>query len=195
MDFYVQTSLYSLILLTVFLWTTGRGRAPTARIVAIGLIGIASVQLIDLVLDGRQLWLAYRFDSYKQYFLPPNSTLYFENFWRSVQPVLISAFGAVLIFSVLAGLKKKFRLEQYGNDDIIFLTLSAWVSGWPGFFISFCAIFLVSLIASIGLHIRQRPADGQIRLIITPFILPVTSVIIWFLPHLNAITGLYKIRF
>lgn len=46
----------------------------------------------------------------------------------------------------------------------------------------------------------RRAEDTQeeanvIRLVITPFIIPVTIAIIWFLPYLNRLTGLEKIRF
>lgn len=195
MDYGGKVICLCLILLIVFVWTIIRRKPCTQRVFSLALIGSVSALVVDVIIRSIRVWSAFWRDPVARYYLPPYSNLVFDQIWRWVQPVLVATVLSGIVFISLAVIKRKFRLEQYGIDDIMLLTLSALASGWPGFFLSFVAIFFISLFVSIGLHLKRRPVDGQIRLIITPFILPITVAIIWFLPYLTQVTGLYKIRF
>ncbi len=177
------------------------------------------INAIDVLIVSSRLWQEYQADPIKQYWLPPHSNLVYVHIWRLFIPLVAALTTAVLVFIILWWLKRRFSLVQYGTDDVYLLTIAALVSGWPGFFITFIAIFVAAVIGTFIIHLARTtpsppldPAQGfegrrphplrrekrigqPIRLIITPFILPVTAVMIWVLPYLNQVTGLEKIRF
>ncbi|MFH0853654.1 MAG: hypothetical protein V1853_04600, partial [bacterium] len=130
-----------------------------------------------------------------QYWLPPHSTIIYGHIARLAQPLMVGLITASIVFVAFAGCKKIFRLEQYGTDDIYLLTISALVSNWPGVLISLVAIFIVGVFASIVRLIASKQKQEVFRLIITPYILPVTLILIWAIPYLNNVTGLSKIKF
>jgi hypothetical protein len=153
------------------------------------------VFFLDVVLDGRTLWEGYAAHPVQKFFLPPTSTAIFEDIWQFGQPVLVAAVTSVLFFVLLAFVKRRWKLEQYSESDLGLLTLVVFVSGWPGFFLSLVAIFVVSVLYSLARGIRHPASLKDARLDITPQILPTVGVLIWFLPELLHATSLDKIRF
>lgn len=195
----------------------------TKRWFVLTALGVFTLMVADFIFSSVALWQGYRADPVGQYWLPPHSNLVYLHITRLGQPLLVSLIVAAIVFIVLWFFQKRFNLAQYGTDDVYLLTIAALVSGWPGWFVTFMAIFLVAVVGSIIMHIIRRQTtttpssplglargfDGRrpnpssseegsaeaIRLIITPFILPVTAVMVWLLPYVNHVTGLEKIRF
>jgi len=160
-----------------------------------GILLIIGVFLVDLVWGSIDLWRSYQGNEIYQYWLPPHSTIVYEHIARLAQPLMVRLIMAAVVFVIFIGLKKKLKLEQYGIDDVYLLAISALASSWPGFLIALAAIFVVLIFASLIIRLRLPNKEDAVKLIITPYILPVTTIIIWFMPYINNVTGLEKIRF
>ncbi len=191
----IRLILLDLVLALVF-WRLLRQRWTLGtRSVLFGLCGVFGVLFANVALDAIRLWSNYAKDPIQQFFLPPHSTVILEHIWRLGQPVLVAGIFAAAFFSLLAFAKRRWKLEQYSETDLALLTIAVLVSGWPGFFVTLVALFLVALVANLALALRNPKQLSQARLVITPYILPVAAVLLWFLPKLIHVTSLEKIRF
>ncbi|KKW36709.1 MAG: hypothetical protein UY81_C0016G0004 [Candidatus Giovannonibacteria bacterium GW2011_GWA2_53_7] len=216
MNNWIYLWLIDMLLLSVFYWIFVCKKVISKKIFGWSLVIVFLLTMFNWLSAGINLWRSYQANEVWQYWLPPYSNLVYIHIGRLLVPLVAALISATLVFFILWFCKKRFNLIQYGVDDIYLLTIAALVSGWPGWFVTFVVIFLVAVVGSMILHVARRTAPNpsydrrgivdhpqsllieggeSIRLIITPFILPVTAVMIWALPYLNHVTGLEKIRF
>lgn len=188
--------LLSLIMLAPYIATIQWRKMMNRRLFTWTSTGILTLMLVQLGIRSVQLWNEYANDPISKYFLPPNSNVVYGHILRLAQPLLVAIVTALVTYLVLYFAKKYFRLGQYDTEDIHWLSLSALLSSWPGVLITFVSIFLIAVLAQIvRVLMAMRRSTEPPRLILTPFVAPVTLFIIWFLPDILHVTGLEKIRF
>ncbi|USN53721.1 MAG: hypothetical protein H6760_00945 [Candidatus Nomurabacteria bacterium] len=188
--------LLSLILLAPYIATVQWRKAMSRKIFIWSVSGIIVLMCIQMSIQSVQLWNEYSNDPVAAYLLPPHSNVVYSHILRLGQPILVAVITALVTFSVLYFAKKYFRLGQYDAEDIRWLSLSALLSSWPGVLITFVSIFLIAVLAQIvRVLMAMRSSAEPPRLVLTPFVAPVTIFILWFLPDILHVTGLEKIRF
>lgn len=184
----------SIGLLVMAAWYVQKDALTRKKIGTI-LAGLVALQLGQHIAAYVQTYVAYRNDAVSKYLIPPHNQFLLERGLVSEMTIIINwAMGAALLGAWWWFGIKKTRGRFIDARDIILLTLAAVAVGWPTWLLAYAGIFFLSILGMVVLVLLRKKSLAD-RLIITPYIIPATIIVLVFRTLLLDWTGLIKIRF